>query len=157
MTRKINAAGKKLIQEFESCCLEAYPDPGGPPPPLGSGEPWTIGWGETEGVVRGMVWSQAYADHRFEMSLAMRERTVERLVKVPLTDNEFSSLVAFVYNVGEQNFRNSTLLRKLNAGTPRDEVAEEFGKWVRAKGKIMRGLIRRRAAERDLFLRPLRV
>lgn len=151
MTRRINEAGKKLIQEFEDCCLEAYPDPGGPPPPLGSGEPWTIGWGETEGVVRGMVWSQAYADHRFELSLAQRERTVEKLVKVPITDNEFAALVAFEYNTGA--LASSTLLRKLNAGRPRDEVAEEFGKWVRAKGKIMRGLIRRRAAERDLFLR----
>lgn len=152
MTRRINAAGKKLIQKFEDCCLEAYPDPGGPPPPLGSGEPWTIGWGETEGVTRGMVWSQAYADHRFELSLARRERIVEDLVKVPLSDNEFAALVAFEYNTGA--LANSTLLRLLNAGKPRDEVAEQFGLWVRAKGKIMKGLIRRRAAERDLFLSP---
>lgn len=147
MTRRINNAGKKLIQEFESCRLEAYPDPGT------GGDPWTIGWGETgPGIVKGVVWSQAYADHRFALALAKREATVERLVKGPVTDNEFAALVAFEYNTGA--LAGSTLLRLLNAGKPRELVAEQFGLWVRCRGKIMRGLIRRRAAERDLFLMP---
>lgn len=147
--RRCNAAGRALIQRYESCRLEAYPDPGT------GGDPWTIGWGETgPGIVRGLKWSQEYADHRFELSLSKRERTVERLVSVPLTDNEFSALVSFEYNTGA--LAGSTLLRKLNAGEPALEVAEEFRKWIFAGGRVMNGLIRRRSAERDLFLTPNR-
>lgn len=150
--RRANARARALIQRFEDCCLEAYPDPANRPP-KGDGSPWTIGWGETgPGIVRGLRWTQEYADHRFELALSKRERTVERLAKVPITDNEFGALVAFEYNTGA--LASSTLLRLLNAGKPREVVAEEFGKWVRANGRIMNGLIRRRAAERDLFLTP---
>jgi lysozyme len=145
--RRTNARGRALIQQFEKCVLKAYPDPGT------GGDPWTIGWGECgPDIVKGVVWSQNYADRRFELALVQRERTVERLVKVPLTDNEFAALVSFEYNAGA--LANSTLLRMLNAGKPRSEVAEEFRKWVWAGGRVMNGLIRRRAAERDLFLRP---
>ena len=142
MTRRTNAAGRALIQRFEECRLNCYLCPAGVP---------TIGWGETGPDIRiGVVWDQAYADHRFELALARRERSVERLVKVPLTDNEFAALVSFEYNAGA--LANSTLLRLLNAGKPRSEVAEEFRKWVWAGGRILTGLIARRAAERDLFL-----
>lgn len=145
--RRCNEAGRALIQDFERCRLEAYRD-------LGPDEGvWTIGWGETgPGIVKGLVWTQEYADHRFELALSKRESTVQRLVDVPLTDNEFAALVSFEYNAGA--LAGSTLLRLLNSGRPRAEVANEFGRWVRVKGKIVRGLIRRRAAERDLFLTP---
>jgi lysozyme len=144
--RRCNAAGRALIQRFEDCRLTAYLCPAGVP---------TIGWGEVgSGIKLGLVWSQDYADHRFELSLSKRERTVERLVSVQVTDNEFSALCSFTYNVGENNLSGSTLLRKLNSGAPRAEVAEEFRRWVFAGGRVLNGLIRRRAAERDLFLTP---
>jgi lysozyme len=145
--RRCNRAGRDLIQGFEKCRLTCYPDP------ITKGDPWTIGWGETgPGIVRGLVWTQEYADHRFELALSKRERTVERLVSVPLTDNEFAALVSFEYNTGA--LAGSTLLRQLNAGKPRSEIAEEFRKWVFVGGRVVNGLIRRRAAERDLFLAP---
>lgn len=144
--RRCNAAGRALIQRFETCRLEAYRCPAGI---------WTIGWGETgSGIERGTRWSQAYADRRFELALVERERAVDKLLSVPVNLNEYSALVSLAYNIGLGNFAQSTLLRKLNGGRPRDEVAEEFGRWTRAGGKILNGLIRRRAAERDLFLTP---
>jgi lysozyme len=142
--RRCNEAGRALIQSFEACRLDAYQCPAGV---------WTIGWGETgPGIKLGVRWDQAYADHRFELALSKRESAVHRLVDVPLTDNEFSSLVSFEFNTGA--LAGSTLLRLLNSGRPRAEVADEFGRWVRVKGRIIPGLVRRRAAERDLFLTP---
>lgn len=152
--RRTNAAGRDLIQSFEQCRLDAYPDPGCRD---GTGRPFTIGWGSTgPDIVKGLTWTQAQCDTRFERDLRERELAVQRLVTVTLSDNEFAALVSFSYNAGygANGLAGSTLLRKLNAGRPRDEVADEFGKWVYAKGHIMRGLIRRRAAERDLFLTP---
>ena len=145
--RRCNREGRDLIQRFEACRLTAYPDP------ATGGAPFTIGWGETgPGIVPGLRWTQSYADHRFELALIQRERTVERLVSVPLTENEYSSLVSFEFNTGA--LASSTLLRLLNSGRPREEVALEFGKWIKAGGRKMGGLVRRREAERRLFLTP---
>jgi len=69
-----------------------------------------------------------------------------------LNNNQFSALVSFVFNVGIGNFKASTLLKKLRGGDYLG-AADEFPKWRRANGKILRGLVLRRAAERDLFLK----
>lgn len=79
------------------------------------------------------------------------ENDLQGLVKVPLTQSEYDALVGFVYNVGAANLRRSTLLRKLNAGDY-DGSAAEFGRWVHSKGRRLKGLERRREAERALFL-----
>jgi hypothetical protein len=76
---------------------------------------------------------------------------VNRLVTVPLTQNQFDALVSFTYNLGEGALAESGLLRKLNAGDYAG-AAPEFAKWVRAGGVILPGLVRRRAAEADLFV-----
>src|SRR5690606_6833672 len=75
---------------------------------------------------------------------------VDRLVKVPLKQHQFDALVSFAYNAGIGNLRSSTLLRKLNA---RDfaGAALEFHRWNRSNGKVLPGLVRRRAAEALLF------
>jgi lysozyme len=146
--RRVNKLGRDLIQNMEDCRLEAYRCQAGV---------WTVGWGETgEGICKGTVWTQEYADHRFELALRVRERAVSLLVKVPITDNQFSALVSFAYNAGTggKGLRGSTLLRRLNAGEPANEVAAEFGKWVYASGVRSNGLVNRRALERALFLRP---
>lgn len=176
---KTSDRGRRLIQEFESCECKAYPDPGSP---LGracaargvrlrdyerlqgwqalSGAPWTIGWGHTGPEVRpGLVWTQEQADAAFETDLLPRERDVERLVTVPLTQGQFDALVSFVYNAGAdidkdtiaEGLGDSTLLKKLNAGDVAG-AAEEFLKWTRSGGKVLGGLVRRRQAERALFL-----
>lgn len=75
---------------------------------------------------------------------------VARLVKVPITQNQYDALVDFVFNVGEGNLSTSTLLRKLNAGDCRGAAAE-FPRWDKAKGKTLRGLTKRRAWERSIF------
>lgn len=147
--RRINAAGRFLIQDFEKCLLRAYWD--------GMGRVWTVGWGETgPGIGPDTVWTQEYADHRFELALIQREKAVEAMVRVPITDNQFAALVSFSYNAGtgKNGLAGSTLLRLLNEGKPPAIVAEQFGKWVYSGGQVRNGLIRRRAAERDLFLAP---
>jgi len=79
------------------------------------------------------------------------ERAVGRLVTVELTQNMFDALVSFTYNLGSGNLQASTLRRKLNRGDV-EGCADEFPKWRKSGGRITAGLVRRRAAERELFL-----
>jgi lysozyme len=146
--------GVAVMHHFENCKLTAYPDPGSK-----SGEPWTIGWGHTGPEVKpGLVWTQAQADAAFLDDLRRFERDVESLVTVPLTQGQFDALVSFAYNVGAdidadtiaEGLGDSTLLRKLNAGDY-EGAAQEFKKWNKNDGQVMRGLVRRRAAEEALF------
>ncbi|MBR8350263.1 lysozyme [Burkholderia cenocepacia] len=137
---------RPLTEASESCRLTAYPDP------ASGGAPWTIGWGATgAGIVEGTVWTRDHADSRLTIDLNARADIVDRLVKVILTPAKKAALVDFVYNVGEGNFESSTLLKRLNAGDYQ-AAADEFPKWNLAHGKVMPGLVRRRARERDLFL-----
>lgn len=75
---------------------------------------------------------------------------VDRAVKVPINVNQETALVSFVFNVGERAFKNSTLLKKLNKADYKG-AANEFGKWINAGGKVLKGLVNRRAAEKALF------
>lgn len=144
---KTGSQGISLIKQFEGCRLNAYPDP------ATGGAPWTIGYGHTGNDVRPrMVWTQVQADSALISDLAQCERAVSRLVKVNLTQNQFDALVSFVFNVGSGNLQSSTLLRKLNSGDYRG-AADEFPRWNKAAGKVMAGLTKRRAAERELFLK----
>lgn len=137
---------RPLTEASESCRLTAYPDP------ASGGAPWTIGWGATgTGIVEGTVWTRDHADSRLTIDLNARADIVDRLVKVILTPAKKAALVDFVYNVGEGNFESSTLLKRLNAGDYQ-AAADEFPKWNLAHGKVMPGLVTRRARERDLFL-----
>lgn len=142
---KTSPKGIALIKSAEGLRLEAYPDPG-------TGDvPWTIGYGSTSGVTRNMVITKTQAEQMLAADLVRFERIVERLVRVPLNQGQFDALVSFTYNVGEGNFTESTLLRKLNAGDTAG-AAEQFSRWVHAGGKVLPGLVTRRAAERALFL-----
>jgi len=73
-------------------------------------------------------------------------------VKVPVSDNQLLALASFTYNVGENAFAGSTLLKLLNNGTNKDIVAQQFDRWVNAGGKVNKGLEGRRKAEKQLFL-----
>lgn len=140
--RKINNEGLNLIKAFEGCKLEAYRCPAGIP---------TIGYGSTgEHVKMGMRITQQEADALLLDDLKRFEAGVEKIAKVSLSDNEFSALVSFAFNLGLKALENSTLLRLLNAGK-RAEAAAEFPKWNKAGGKVLKGLVRRRAAEQALF------
>ncbi|MBK8246259.1 MAG: lysozyme [Gemmatimonadetes bacterium] len=143
MAREVSEAGVRLVQEFEGCRLDAYRCPAGIP---------TIGYGATGPDIRmGMVWTQEQADERLAEDLARFAAGVERLVQVDLTDNQFAALVSFAYNVGLGALAGSTLLRKLNAGDY-EGAADQFPRWNKGGGRVLPGLVRRRAAERDLFL-----
>jgi len=142
---KTSPKGIALIKSAEGLRLKAYPDPGT------GGLPWTIGYGSTSGVTRNMVIAEAQAEQMLASDLVRFERAVERTVRVPLNQGQFDALVSFTYNVGEGNFTKSTLLRKLNAGDTAG-AAEQFSRWVHAGGKVLPGLVKRRAAERAMFL-----
>lgn len=133
-----------LEEEFEGCRLTAYPDPGS------GGEPWTIGYGHTGGVVAGQTCTLEQAKSWLIEDMQKAVTAVEGIVTVPLSDAEESALVDFVFNLGGGNLSHSTLLRKLNAGDFAGAEAE-FGKWNHASGRVLAGLTRRRAAEAAMF------
>ena len=143
--------GLALIRQFEGCArlrpdgmVEAYPDPGT------GGEPWTIGWGATgPGIGPGSVWTQQQCDARLESDVARHARDVAiALGDAPTTQAQFDALVSFHYNTGA--IARSTLLRRHLAGDYR-AAAEEFARWNRAGGRVLKGLVRRRAAEAHLY------
>lgn len=139
-------AGIAAIKRREGLELKAYPDPGT------GGAPWTIGYGHTGRDVKpGMEIDENTAEALLVGDLASREKAVGRLVSVDLTQGQFDALVSLVYNIGERNFATSTLLRKLNAGDY-EGAADEFLRWNRAAGRVMKGLALRREDERAQFL-----
>ncbi|ALA19359.1 MULTISPECIES: lysozyme [Chelatococcus] len=145
MARRVNAEGLRLIKQWEGLRLRAYRDSGGI---------WTIGYGHTSDekltVREGLTITEAMAEEMLVHDLREAEAAVERLVKVPLTDNQFAVLVSFVFNIGVGAFEKSTLLRKLNAGQ-HDAVPGELARWVHVKGQRVQGLVNRRAAEAGLW------
>ncbi|MDX3929265.1 MAG: lysozyme [Shinella sp.] len=144
MTRRINAAGLSHVKQWEGLELVAYKDVAGV---------LTIGYGHTSAagiphVKAGMRISEKEAEDILRADLAKFEERVERLVKVPLTDNQFAVLVSFDFNTGK--LHSSTLLKKLNAGDY-GAVPVELMKWVHSGGKKVKGLVNRRAAEAGLW------
>jgi len=133
--------GLDLIKSFEGLRLSAYKCPA---------DVWTIGYGTTAGVKQGQTITKERADELLREDVARFEAQVLRLVKVPLTQGQFDALTSFVYNLGAGNLGNSTLLRLLNAGDYKGAAAQ-FDRWNKAGGKVLAGLVRRRAAERALF------
>lgn len=149
----VNAEALKLIMSHEGLRLQAYPDPA-----HGWSVP-TIGYGHTSAggppkVTKGMSITEAEAEAILRQDLAYVVREVERLVTVPLNENQKGALASFTFNLGAGNFSSSTLLRKLNAGDYLG-AAGEFERWVYGAGKVMPGLERRRRDEKDLFLKPV--
>ena len=133
-----------LIKEFEGLELEAYlPTPNDVP---------TIGYGHTKGVFLGQVISERQAEDFLRQDLEWAVDTVEKSVMVPLNINQKSALVSLVFNIGTTAFNKSTLLRRLNVGDY-NEAAYQFLRWDKQKGKTLRGLSRRRSAEKALFQR----
>lgn len=140
--RTMGSAGINLVKEFEGVYLYAYRDPVGV---------WTIGYGHTNGVYAGQSISQAQAEAFLQSDMAEFEGAVMSRVKVPITQNMFDALVSFSFNVGAGALGSSDLLKKLNAGDYTG-AANEFGRWVYGGGQQLPGLVRRRAAEKKLFL-----
>jgi lysozyme len=137
-------AAVAIIKEFEGCRLKAYRDGGGV---------LTIGYGHTgPAVTEGLAIDQPTADLWLAKDLASVARALNRLVAVPLDQCQVDALCSFVFNVGAGALARSTLLARLNAGAPDQEVAAQFARWVKDNGQVVPGLVRRREAERKLFL-----
>lgn len=141
---KTSQAGIDLIKHFEGVSLKAYPDPGT------GGEPYTIGYGHTGNVRPGDTISAQEAEQLLVKDLERFEDAVERLITVPLTQNEFDALVSFTFNVGEGALRDSTLRKRLNAGGGSEVFEEELPRWNKGGSGVMEGLVRRRDAEVEL-------
>lgn len=141
----ISQNGIELIKKFEGCRLEAYKCPAGI---------LTIGYGHTGSEVHlGQKITQEQADKYLKQDITIHSNNVSRLVKAPLNQNQFDALVSFEYNVGYGNFASSTMLKLLNQ-KKYTEAAVQFGRWVYANKKILQGLVKRRAAEKELFVKP---
>jgi lysozyme len=138
--RKINGKGLEIIKHFEGVKLTAYKDPAGV---------WTIGYDVTEGL----VWTEAQAIAALKADCLTAENGVNTYVTGDLTDNQFSACVSLAYNIGNGNFRNSSVLKYINANQ-RGKAALAFMLWVKAKGSVLPGLIRRRTVEMALFRTP---
>lgn len=148
----VGARGIALVKRFEGCArkrpdglFEAYPDPGT------GGAPWTIGWGATgPGIGSTTVWTQQECDDRLERDLARHAAEVEVAIgDSPTTQAQFDALVSFHYNTGA--IGRATLTARHRAGDYAG-AAREFARWNRAGGRVLTGLVRRRAAEAGLYL-----
>lgn len=117
---------------------------------------WTIYCGLTKGVGPNTCVTEDQGNAMFRKELAVHEDAVEKYVKVPLNQNQFDALVSFVYNCGPNALKNSTLLKRLNAGKYA-EIPAQFARWNKAGGKVWPGLTRRRAAEGSLFMEPVEI
>jgi lysozyme len=147
---KITRQGIALIEMFEGVELKPYKDPAGH---------LTVGFGHKiekgEPIPEEISMEQAYS--LLEQDLKDTIEAVTEMVAVPITDNQFTALVAFAYNLGPGALKRSTLLRKLNEEDYRGAAAQ-FSKWTKAgpKGRKyeLKGLVRRRAAEELVFRSP---
>ncbi len=153
--RALGAAGADLIKRWEGCAklrgdgrFEAYPDPGS-----ADGRPWTIGWGSTgPGIGPGTIWTRAECDARFARDiLGYADEVSKAIGDARTTQNQFDALVSFHYNTGK--IASATLTKKHVAGDYAGARAE-FGKWVHNDGKVISGLVRRRADEAALYALP---
>lgn len=138
-----------LIRHSEGFSTTPYRCPAGVP---------TIGYGSTRYVDGRAVKlsdpsiTQVQADEIMLMTLKHYEAAVTRYVQVDINQNQFDALVDFAYNVGAKALLTSTLLRRLNAGETK-LAAAQFGRWVHGGGEVLLGLVKRRAAEHELFER----
>lgn len=143
---KTNQAGVNLIKEFEGFRSKAYKCPAGV---------WTIFFGHTSAagapeVKPGMTGSKEEGERVLKRDLKQYEDAVSRSIKVELTSNQFSACVSLCYNIGAGNFAKSSVARFCNKKQFK-QAADAFALWNKAGGKVLPGLVRRRAAEAALF------
>lgn len=132
-----------LVKSFEGFQSKAYKCPAGV---------FTIGYGTTENVEAGDCVTEVEAEELLRNDLLDASKAVDELVDVELSQSQYDALVSFIYNVGREAFRNSTLLKLINAENF-PGAALQFQRWNKGGGKVLPGLTRRRAAERALFER----
>ena len=134
--------GISLIKSFEGLRLKSYQD---------SVSVWTIGYGTTRGIGPGVTITNEQAERMLMNDIAGFEPELDKLAKVPLSQNQWDALMSFVYNLGAANLGSSTLLKLLNA-KDYAAAADQFPRWNKAGGQVLAGLTKRRAAECAMFL-----
>jgi lysozyme len=141
----LSAAGAAGIVNYEGVEHKVYLDPVGIP---------TVCVGHIATVTKADV-GKSFTDAQCTELLASDSRVaqadVRRLVKAPVTQGQYDALVSFTFNVGGGNLASSTLLKKLNAGDCRG-AADEFKRWNKANGRVLPGLVTRRAGEASQFV-----
>lgn len=148
--KKTAQNGIALIKKYEGFMGKAYLCPAGVP---------TIGYGNTyypNGAKVKIGDPPITEPKATEMLLAVLtkyEAAVNRYVQKPINQNQFDALVSFTYNLGMENLRTSTLLKKLNINPADATIAAEFLKWTRANGVVLAGLKKRRTEEAQLYFR----
>jgi lysozyme len=136
-----------IIKKYEGLKLNAYICPAGVA---------TVGFGSTfypdgRRVKLGDKITLQEAESILQHDIKRFEKEVRNAVKIEITDNQLSALISFVYNVGASAFRKSTLLKKVNANPTDLSIHNEFMRWTRAGGKVLSGLVKRRAEESKLY------
>jgi len=134
-----------IIKHFEGCHLTAY---------LCPANVWTIGYGSTihpNGikVKQGDTITQAQAEQYLQIEI--ERRSAAMALPPTLNANQRQALVSFAYNLGIGAYNRSTLKKKVTINPSDPTIRDEFMKYNKSGGKVLRGLTRRRQAEADLF------
>lgn len=138
----ISDNGIALIKRFEGCKLYAYRDSVGVP---------TIGYGHIKDVKMGMSITQKQAEEFLKNDI----KPIERLLNgmgINYTQNQFDALTSWIFNLGAGNFNKSTMKKRIVSGAHDTEITDEMIRWTRAGGRVLSGLVRRRADEANTFL-----
>jgi GH24 family phage-related lysozyme (muramidase) len=145
---KTGTTGLNLIKGYEGLRMSAHYTPN---------EEWTVGYGHSATARHGMSVTEGDAERLLRQDVQPIEKTIADTVRAPLNQNEHDAIVSLIFNIGEENWKRSTVLRKLNEGD-KLAAARAFEMWTKARvnGELVQldGLVRRRAAEKSLFLMP---
>jgi GH24 family phage-related lysozyme (muramidase) len=145
----LSQKGLDLIKQFEGLRLKAYKA-------LKTEKYWTIGYGHYgEDVKEGQTVTKTEAENLLKQDVKRFEHGVHDAIRVDdLNQNQYDALVSFAYNVGVSAFKKSTLVEKINK-KDFEGASKEFARWNKSGGKVIQGLINRRAKEKELFLTPV--
>jgi lysozyme len=148
MNMRINQKGINLIKSFEGFSARPYICPAGVP---------TIGYGTTyypngkKVTIKDKPISDIEGETLLKANLATYEDAVDSFTTNAVNSNQFSALVSFAYNLGNAALKSSTLLKKVNLNPNDPGIRNEFMKWIYARGKLLKGLEKRRNEEADLY------
>ena len=132
----------EFIKGWEKLRLVAYADGGGVA---------TIGWGHTDYVELGDTCTEQEAEEFLKQDVQEAAGAVDDFVDVELTQPMYDALTSLILNIGREAFRTSTILKMLNAGRSAKDIGPQFDRWCHDNGKVVPGLVRRRADERKMF------
>lgn len=140
---KISEYAFERIKEFEGLRLKSYRCSGGK---------WTIGYGHTKDVHKGMCITKEEANKLLEEDIVYFENFLSKeKYAEDITQGQWDALVSFVFNLGISNFLSSTLRKKILKDIDEPTIPDEFRRWVYSKGKVLSGLVKRREWEAQMY------